>query len=148
MHEYVFNIIFNELHTYTEMSATEWQIKKWIEDSIAGMEARIIAKMNSRLDAEFRRLRQEQVTNPPVGNELALATKKTAELVAIDVMEKKYMPKIQAFVDDMRERTLDGDHLINEYRKRVVDGGDGRKAIEGANASTFRQRAFAFKDDD
>lgn len=129
------------------MSASERQIKRWIEEIMLDMEARIIVKMNAKIETEIRKLKQDQIQNPG-GNELALATKKTAELVAIDVMEKKYMPKIQAFVDDMRERTLDGDHLINEYRKRVVGGGDVHRAIEGASATTFRQRAFVFKEDD
>jgi hypothetical protein len=126
---------------------SERQIKQWIEDSISGMEARIIAKISARIDSEIRKLKQEQINNPSQGNELALATKKAAELATIDVMEKKYMPKIQAFVDDIKERTLDGGDLINEYRKRVV-GGEAHKALMNTTAADFRRHAFVFKEDD
>lgn len=121
------------------MSSQEQAIKRMIDARIAEMENRI----NARISDAINKLRSEiKHDNPQNNNQLAIAKDAVRS-----IMERDYVPKIQAAIEDLREKTQDGDTLITEYRKRVV-GGEAHKLLTNTSSGDFRSRAFVFKEGD
>lgn len=117
-------------------------------------------KINARINASIGRLKIDlekkinesggSATNPKNDKQLAIVAKRNAEIAVRDVIDKEIMPQFKAFADDMREKTLDGDELVTQYRKRVV-GGDAKKQITASaskSPSDFKKNVFVFSEDD
>lgn len=125
------------------MSAQEQAIKRMIDARISEMESRINARISDAINKLKIDMRNEiKHDNPQNNNQLAVAKDAVRT-----IMERDYVPKIQAAIEDLREKTQDGDTLITEYRKRVV-GGEAHKLLTNTSSGDFRSRAFVFKEGD
>ncbi len=120
------------------MSLSEQAIKRIIDARISDMELRI----NNRINDAVNKLKIELSGNTNQNNQLALTN-----TAVRTIMERDYVPKIQAAIDDLREKTQDGDSLITEYRKRVV-GGEAHKLLTNTSGGDFKSRVFVFKEND
>ena len=134
----------------------EQQVLRLLDKKFEDFEGRINAKINAsigRLKIDLEKKINESSanpSNPKNDKQLAIVAKRNAEIAVRDVIEREVMPQFKAFADDMREKTLDGDELVTQYRKRVV-GGDAKKLITASaskSPSEFKKNVFVFSEDD
>lgn len=128
------------------MSLSEYEIRKIIDSKIAELERRINAKIDSAISSAVNSAVSTALKDG-AQNERQLALTNTA---VRSIMERDYIPKIEAQLTVLSQNTADGDLLVNEYRKRVVGGPNaGPMLTRGNNTrADFRNTNFVFRESD
>lgn len=97
-------------------------VKSAVKEEVAAVRKELVEKL------KFIKRELEEETNSKIKN----SSDKQLQLIARDTtkqldnyIKRDVMPKLNAFSNEMRERTLDGGEVVTEYRKRVMSGVNG-----------------------
>lgn len=134
-------------------------VKSAVKEEVAAVRKELVEKL------KFIKTQLEEETTTKIKNsndkQLQVITRDTTKQLDTYI-KKEVMPKLNAFSNEMRERTLDGGQVVTEYRKRVMAGVNGveptTKLLQIDNGklhqeqkqplSNFQKKVFVFTEED
>ncbi len=135
-------------------------VKSAVKEEVASVRKELVDKL------KFIKKQLEDDTETKIKNsnekQLQVITRDTSKQLD-NYIKRDVMPKLNAFSNEMRERTLDGGQVVTDYRKRVmmgVNGVDtGSKTLQLENGKTsaassntqkfdFQKNLFVFTEND